>query len=145
MGLKIIDIFTDGACSGNPGLGGWGTILRYGETEKELSGSSDGETTNNRMELTAVIKGLEALKEKCQVTIHTDSQYVMDGATKYIEGWKNRGWKTANKKKVKNIDLWLELDKLLPNHEVKWIWVKGHNGHSENERADVLATSAINK
>ncbi len=144
--MKTVDIYTDGACSGNPGPGGWGALLRFGNNEKELSGGSDGETTNNRMELTAVIKGLEELKEKCEVTIHTDSQYVMDGATKYIKGWKERGWKTANKKKkVKNIDLWLVLDKLLTEHDVKWIWVRGHNGHPENERADELATSAINK
>ncbi|MCP4355443.1 MAG: ribonuclease HI [Proteobacteria bacterium] len=144
--MKTVDIYTDGACSGNPGPGGWGALLRCGDNEKELNGSSDGETTNNRMELTAVIKGLEELKEKCEVTIHTDSQYVMDGATKYIEGWKARGWKTANKKKkVKNIDLWLVLDKLLTEHDVKWIWVRGHNGHPENERADELATSAIKR
>lgn len=136
--MKQIDIFTDGACSGNPGPGGWGTILRYKGTEKELCGGED-DTTNNRMELLAVIKGLESLKERCNVTVHTDSKYVMDGASKWIDGWKAKNWKTANKKPVKNKDLWQKLDEALQQHNVSWIWVKGHSGHVENERADALA------
>ncbi len=140
--MKKIDIFTDGACSGNPGPGGWGAILRYNGHEKELSGGA-ADTTNNRMEMTAVIEGLAALTERCNVTIHTDSKYVMDGVTKYLSGWKQRDWKTADKKDVKNPDLWKALDTLLPQHHISWIWVKGHNGHAENERADLLARQAI--
>ncbi len=140
--LKAVDLFTDGACSGNPGPGGWGAILRYGGHEKELSGGA-AETTNNRMELTAVIEGLAALTSSCAVTVHTDSKYVMDGVTKYLAGWKRRGWKTADKKPVKNIDLWEKLDAALQGHQVKWIWVKGHAGHAENERADALARNAV--
>ena len=136
--MKKIDIFTDGACSGNPGPGGWGTILRYKGTEKELCGGED-DTTNNRMELLAVIRGLESLKETCNVTVHTDSKYVMDGASKWLDGWKAKNWKTANKKPVKNKDLWQGLDEVLQQHNVSWIWVKGHSGHIENERADALA------
>jgi ribonuclease HI len=137
-----VDIFTDGACSGNPGPGGWGTILRTGEHEKELSGG-EAATTNNRMELTAVIRGLEALKRSSAVTIHTDSRYVMDGVTQWMPRWKKNGWKTADKKPVKNEDLWHELDALCAKHELQWRWVRGHSGHPENERADALARGAI--
>jgi ribonuclease HI len=137
-----VDIFTDGACSGNPGPGGWGAILRTGEHEKELSGG-DRATTNNRMELTAVIRGLEALKRSSAVTIHTDSRYVMDGLTQWMPKWKKNGWKTADKKPVKNEDLWRELDVLCAKHDLKWRWVRGHSGHPENERADALARGAI--
>ena len=140
--MTNVDIFTDGACSGNPGPGGWGTILRTGEHEKELSGG-DRATTNNRMELTAVIRGLEALKRPSSVTIHTDSRYVMDGITQWMTRWKKNGWKTADKKPVKNEDLWRELDALCAKHDLKWQWVRGHSGHPENERADALARGAI--
>jgi ribonuclease HI len=137
-----VDIFTDGACSGNPGPGGWGVILRTGAHEKELSGG-DAATTNNRMELTAVIRGLEALKRPSVVTIHTDSRYVMDGLTQWMPRWKKNGWKTADKKPVKNDDLWRELDLQCARHELQWRWVRGHSGHPENERADSLARAAI--
>ena len=140
--MTNVDIFTDGACSGNPGPGGWGTILRTGEHEKELSGGERA-TTNNRMELTAVIRGLEALKRSSAVTIHTDSRYVMDGLTQWLPKWKKNGWKTADKKPVKNEDLWRELDVLCAKHDLKWRWVRGHSGHPENERADALARGAI--
>ena len=140
--MTHVDIFTDGACSGNPGPGGWGTILRTGEHEKELSGGEPA-TTNNRMELTAVIRGLEALKRRSSVTVHTDSRYVMDGLTQWLPKWKKNGWKTADKKPVKNEDLWRELDALCAKHELQWRWVKGHSGHPENERADELARTAI--
>lgn len=140
--MTDVDIFTDGACSGNPGPGGWGTILRTGAHEKELSGG-DRATTNNRMELTAVIRGLEALKRPSAVTIHTDSRYVMDGITQWMQRWKKNGWKTADKKPVKNEDLWRELDALCAKHDLKWRWVRGHSGHPENERADALARGAI--
>ncbi len=137
--MSIIEVFTDGACSGNPGPGGWGVILRYKGTEKELSGGAP-ETTNNRMELTAVIEALKALKRECDVVIHTDSRYVMDGVQQWLPNWKQNGWKTSNKKSpVKNVDLWQELDALLQKHNIRWIWVKGHNGHEENERVDKLA------
>ena len=139
-----IDIFTDGACSGNPGPGGWGAILRCGGHEKELSGGEKA-TTNNRMEMTAVIEGLKALKKNSAVTIHTDSRYVMDGASKWLPGWKKKGWKTADKKPVKNEDLWRALDEAVLRHDVVWRWVRGHDGHLENERADTLARSAIPK
>jgi ribonuclease HI len=135
-------IFTDGACSGNPGPGGWGAILRSGETEKELSGA-EALTTNNRMELTAAIAALEALKKSCRVTLTTDSIYVKDGVTKWIHGWKKNGWKTADKKPVKNEDLWKRLDAAQSQHAITWAWVKGHAGHPENERADALARAAI--
>jgi ribonuclease HI len=138
----LIDIFTDGACSGNPGPGGWGAILRSGHHEKELSGGEKA-TTNNRMELMAVIEGLRALKQKSAVTIHTDSRYVIDGASKWILGWKKKGWKTADKKPVKNEDLWRRLDEARNRHEVKWHWVKGHAGHALNERADSLANRGV--
>ena len=140
--MKQVDLFTDGACSGNPGPGGWGAILRYGAHEKELSGA-ETPTTNNRMELMAVIEGLSSLKTPCAVTVHTDSRYVMDGVTKYIFNWKRNGWKTADKKPVKNVDLWERLDAAIARHRVEWTWVKGHAGHPENERADELARNAI--
>lgn len=137
--MKRVEIFTDGACSGNPGAGGWGAILRYNNIEKELSGG-DTNTTNNRMELTAVICALEALKEPCNITLYTDSRYVMDGIEKWITNWKQNGWKTSNKKSnVKNIELWQKLDQLREQHVIRWVWVKGHAGHKENERCDELA------
>jgi ribonuclease HI len=138
-----IELFTDGACSGNPGPGGWGAILRSGPHESELSGG-EAHTTNNRMELMAVIEGLRAIKKPTQVAIYTDSKYVMDGARSWIVGWKKRGWKTADKKPVKNEDLWRLLDEQQTRHlSVAWNWVRGHSGHVENERADLLARSAI--
>ncbi len=142
MTARNIDIFTDGACSGNPGPGGWAAILRTGAREKELCGGEDA-TTNNRMELTAVIRGLEALKQPSAVTIHTDSRYVMDGTTQWMKRWKKNGWKTADKKPVKNEELWRALDALCERHIVHWRWVRGHSGHRENERADTLARAAI--
>jgi ribonuclease HI len=137
-----VDIFTDGACSGNPGPGGWGVILRHGDIEKELNGGA-ADTTNNRMELTAAIEALEALKRPCKVHIYTDSVYVKDGITKWIAGWKRNGWKTAAKKPVKNVDLWQRLDAALGAHDISWNWVKGHAGHAENERADELAREGM--
>ena len=137
-----VEIFTDGACSGNPGPGGWGAILRYGETEKELWGGAAG-TTNNRMELTAVIEALSALKRPVNAVITTDSKYVRDGVLSWMPRWKANGWKTANKKPVKNQDLWQALDSALGRHEISWQWVKGHAGHPENERADELARRGI--
>jgi ribonuclease HI len=139
--VKHVQIFTDGACKGNPGKGGWGTLLRMGEVEKELSGS-ERETTNNRMELMAAIKGLEALKQPCQVTLHTDSRYVLDGITKWVFGWQKKGWKTADNKPVKNEDLWRALLAAVRPHKIEWVWVKGHDGHPENERVDKLASDA---
>ncbi len=133
-----VEIFTDGACLGNPGPGGWGVLLRWRGHEKELSGG-EVETTNNRMELMAAIKALEALKPGSQADLYTDSKYVMDGITEWIAGWKKNGWRTAAKKPVKNRDLWQQLDQVLEGHEVDWHWVKGHSGHPENERADELA------
>ena len=137
-----VDIFTDGACSGNPGPGGWGAILRYRRVEKELSGA-ERETTNNRMEMMAAISALEALKRPSQVRLHTDSTYLKDGITKWIHAWKARGWKTAGKKPVKNLDLWQRLEGAAAPHRMEWHWVKGHAGHLENERADALARAAI--
>ncbi len=137
-----VEMFTDGACSGNPGPGGWGAILRMGDREKELSGGEPA-TTNNRMELMGVIAGLEALKRPCKIRLHTDSKYVLDGATKWIHGWKKNGWRTADKKPVKNVELWQRLDAARVPHKIDWIWVKGHSGHVENERADELARLAI--
>lgn len=138
-----IKIYTDGACSGNPGPGGWGAILCWNDHEKELSGG-ESDTTNNRMEMMAVIKALEALKnDNSAVTIYTDSKYVLQGATEWLEGWKARGWKSASKKPVKNQDLWERIDSLIQTHAVHFIWVKGHNGHEMNERVDKLAVSAI--
>ena len=138
MSEIVVEIFTDGACKGNPGLGGWGALLRFGDKEKELYGGADA-TTNNRMELTAVIRALESLNRRCVVKLHTDSQYVQKGISEWIINWKKRGWKTADKKPVKNEDLWRELDVLAAQHEIDWIWVKGHAGHEGNERADQLA------
>jgi ribonuclease HI len=140
--MTRIDIFTDGACSGNPGPGGWAAILRSGTHEREISGGERA-TTNNRMELMAVIRALEALKQDCAVTIHTDSRYVMDGAQKWLKNWKANGWKTADKKPVKNEDLWRALDAARAAHDIAWRWVAGHSGHVENERADALARAAI--
>jgi len=134
----IVEIFTDGACKGNPGPGGWGALLRFGEKEKELCGG-ERLTTNNRMELLAVIRALESLNRRCVVKLHTDSQYVQKGISEWIINWKKRGWKTADKKPVKNEDLWRELDQLAVQHDIDWIWVKGHAGHDGNERADALA------
>jgi len=139
--LKKVDIFTDGACKGNPGPGGWGVLLRMGPHEKEMSGS-DPETTNNRMEMTAVIKALAALIEPCDVTLHTDSKYVIDGITKWVHGWKRNGWVNASKQPVRNADLWHELIEVAQRHQVNWQWVRGHNGHVENERVDKLASDA---
>ena len=139
---KTVVIHTDGACSGNPGPGGWGAILEYGGREKELSGA-ESQTTNNRMELMAAIAALETLKRPCQVRLVTDSTYVRDGVTKWIHGWKKNGWKTAARKPVKNEDLWRRLDDAQHRHDVTWEWVKGHAGHPENERADQLAREAI--
>ena len=137
-----VEIFTDGACKGNPGPGGWGALLRFGSEEKEIFGGEPG-TTNNRMELTAVIEALATLKYDCEVTVHTDSQYVQKGITEWIHGWKARGWKTAAKTPVKNADLWRRLDALAAKHRVQWKWVRGHCGHVENERADVLANRGV--
>ena len=139
---EIVEIFTDGACRGNPGPGGWGAILQFKHEEKELSGGAQ-ETTNNRMELQAAIEGLRALKRPMRVAIHTDSTYVKDGITKWIVNWKRNGWKTAARKPVKNVDLWQALDDVLSGHDVEWHWVKGHAGHPGNERADALARAAV--
>ncbi len=141
-GTKDVEIFTDGACSGNPGPGGWGAILRYGEVEKEISGGA-ANTTNNQMELMAAINALEALSRPCRVNLHTDSQYVKNGITQWMKGWVRNGWKTAAKKPVKNADLRKQLDAAVKRHEVKWHWVKGHAGHPDNERADELARTAM--
>ena len=135
---KTIHIFTDGACKGNPGVGGWGALLRYDGREKEIFGG-ERSTTNNRMELTAVIAALSALTRPCRVVLHTDSQYVQKGITEWINGWKARGWRTAAKEPVKNVDLWQKLDEVVRTHDIDWVWVKGHAGHEGNERADELA------
>jgi len=140
--LKHVDIFTDGACSGNPGPGGWGAILRHGDKERELSGG-EANTTNNRMELMAAIMALEALKSPCEVDLYTDSSYVKEGLSNWIHGWKKRGWKTADKKPVKNVELWQLLDAARDRHKVTLHWVKGHAGHAENERADELAREGM--
>ena len=139
--MKRVEIFTDGACKGNPGPGGWGALLRMGQHEKELSGS-EPDTTNNRMEMTAAIRALSALIEPCEVDLHTDSKYLIDGITKWVHGWQKRGWVNASKKPVRNADLWHELIKLTATHRVEWHWVKGHAGHPENERVDRLASDA---
>ena len=139
--MDQVEMFTDGACSGNPGPGGWGTILRAKGTEKELSGG-EKDTTNNRMEMMAVIVGLEALQRGCSVKITTDSQYVMKGMMEWLPGWKKRNWMTAGKKPVKNVDLWQRMEKAAQGHRVEWEWVRGHQGHVENERADQLAVAA---
>lgn len=138
----VVEIYADGACKGNPGPGGWGVLLRAGEREKELFGG-ERETTNNRMELTAVIEALSALKRASRVKVYTDSQYVQKGISEWIHAWKKRGWRTADKKDVKNADLWRRLDELRQGHEVEWHWVKGHAGHPENERADALANKGV--
>jgi ribonuclease HI len=138
----IIDIYTDGACSGNPGPGGWGAILKSGPHEKEIWGL-DPHTTNNRMEILAVIRALEQLKRKSKVRVYTDSQYVQKGISEWIHNWKARGWKTAGKAPVKNVDLWIALDEITARHAVEWHWVKGHAGHAENERADALARRGV--
>jgi ribonuclease HI len=140
--VTTVDIFTDGACSGNPGPGGWGAILRSGTHEKEISGG-EAPTTNNRMEIMAALMALKSLTKPSQVTVHTDSRYLMDGATQWMKRWKANGWKTADKKPVKNDDLWLALEQALAPHDVKWRWVKGHSDHVENNRADALARAAI--
>ena len=139
---EVVTVYADGACKGNPGPGGWGVLIRMGQHSKELFG---GEimTTNNRMELTAVIRALEALKRSCQLKIYTDSVYVQKGMTEWIVGWKARGWRTSDKKPVKNDDLWQQLDGLAQTHEIEWIWVKGHAGHEGNERADALANEGV--
>ena len=139
---EIVEIFTDGACSGNPGPGGWGAILRYRGAEKELSGAA-ADTTNNRMEMTAAIMAIESLNRPVRARLHTDSTYLREGITKWLANWKRNGWKTAARKPVRNVDLWERLDAALTDHDVEWIWVKGHAGHAENERADRLATDAI--
>ncbi len=140
--MEEVDIYTDGACSGNPGPGGWGAILRSGMHEKEIWGGEPA-TTNNRMELMAVIRALNSLKRPVQARVHTDSQYVQKGISEWIHGWKARGWKTAAKEPVKNADLWRELDAAAGRHQVKWLWVRGHSGHPENERADELARRGV--
>ena len=142
--MNKVEIFTDGACKGNPGPGGWGAILRYGTTVKEIYGASKN-TTNNIMELTAVIESLKNLKKPCELIITTDSKYVKNGITEWIHNWKKNGWRTAAKKEVKNKELWIELDSLIQIHSITWDWVKGHSGHPENERADLLANVAIEK
>ena len=139
---KKVIIYTDGACSGNPGPGGWGAVLRYGKHEKELHGG-EGDTTNNRMEMMAAIMALESLKEPCEVTVVTDSVYVKNGMTQWLDGWKKNGWKTADKKPVKNAELWQRLEEAVARHLVEWQWVKGHAGDEMNERADALARKGI--
>ncbi len=140
--MDNIEIYTDGACKGNPGVGGWGALLVAGNKEKELFGG-EKETTNNRMELMAVIQALGALKRPCHITLHTDSQYVLKGITEWITGWKAKGWKTASKAPVKNVDLWQQLDAARNIHEIDWRWVRGHTGHPGNERADQLANRGV--
>lgn len=141
--MKVV-IYTDGACSGNPGPGGWGAILRYGDHEKEMNGG-ELDTTNNRMEMMAVIESLKALKKSCIIDLYTDSVYVKDGVTKWLDGWKAKGWKTAAKKPVKNQDLWELIDQEISRHQIEWHWIKGHAGHPDNERADELAREGILK
>lgn len=141
---EAVTLHTDGACRGNPGPGGWAAVLAYGDREKELYGY-EPDTTNNRMELMAVISGLEALRRPCDVRVITDSQYVMKGVTEWMDAWKRRGWRTADRKPVRNVDLWQRLDEALARHRVEWQWVRGHAGHDGNERADVLANRAIDE
>ncbi|MDX1796734.1 MAG: ribonuclease HI [Hydrogenovibrio sp.] len=142
--MHEVEIFTDGGCRGNPGIGGWGALLRTGKHEKTLKGA-ERDTTNNRMELTAAIKALQALKKPCKVVLTTDSQYVKNGITQWLPNWKKNNWKTAAKKPVKNQDLWQALDAAIQTHQVEWAWVKGHAGHAENERADELANQAMDE
>jgi ribonuclease HI len=139
---QAVHIHTDGACKGNPGPGGWGAVLQFGDEEREIFGG-ERETTNNRMELTAVIEALTVLKRRCPVVLHTDSQYVQKGITEWIHGWKARGWKTASKEPVRNVDLWRRLDELASGHDIEWKWVRGHAGHAGNERADALANRGV--
>ena len=139
---KIVDLYSDGACKGNPGVGGWGVLLRFGEVEKALCGGQR-ETTNNRMELQAVIEGLKALNRSCLVRVHTDSRYVQQGISEWLPNWIRRGWKTAGGSAVKNQDLWRELSEQAARHRIEWLWVKGHAGHPENERADALANEGV--
>ncbi len=140
--MTTIDIYTDGACKGNPGPGGWGAYLKSGDHEKDIFGG-DSQTTNNRMELMAVIEALKTLKNRSQIRLFIDSQYVKNGINLWISNWKKNGWRTSNKKAVKNVDLWMKLDELVPNHEIEWIWVKGHAGNLGNERADALANQGV--
>ncbi len=140
--MDKVEIYTDGACSGNPGPGGWGALMVFKGDEREISGG-EFETTNNRMELTAAIKALTTLKRSCHIDVYTDSMYVSDGITKWLENWKRRGWKTAAKKPVKNADLWQRLEQACERHEIEWHWVRGHKGHPENERADALARQGM--
>lgn len=140
--MDKIEIYTDGACKGNPGVGGWGALLVSGAKEKELFGG-EKESTNNRMELMAVIQALDALKRPCEIKLHTDSQYVLKGMTEWIKGWKAKGWKTASRAPVKNVDLWQALDQAQARHKIEWIWVRGHTGHPGNERADQLANRGV--
>lgn len=140
----IVKLYTDGACRGNPGVGGWGVLMRYGDHEKTLKGY-EAHTTNNRMEITAVLEGLRALKRACEIHVYTDSMYVKNGITEWVHNWQTRGWKTANKKPVKNADLWQALLEETHRHKIEWHWVKGHSGHVENERADQLANEAIDE
>lgn len=139
---ETIDIYTDGACKGNPGVGGWGALLRFDGKSRELFGG-EALTTNNRMELTAVIRALEALKRHCRVRVHTDSTYVQQGISLWIHNWKKRGWRTSDKRPVKNVDLWQQLDDLAQKHDIEWLWVRGHSGHDGNERADDLANKGV--
>ncbi|MCB1949002.1 MAG: ribonuclease HI [Burkholderiales bacterium] len=141
---KIVDIYTDGACKGNPGVGGWGAVLKYGVHEQEIFGG-EKHTTNNRMELLAAIRALESLKRACRVRLYTDSQYVHNGIGQWMQAWKARNWRTANKKPVKNEDLWRTLDRLSQKHDIEWLWVRGHAGHEGNERADMLANRGVKK
>jgi ribonuclease HI len=140
--MTIIDIYTDGACKGNPGPGGWGAFLKSGDHEKDIFGG-ESQTTNNRMELMAVIEALKTLKNRSRIRLFIDSQYVKNGINIWISNWKKNGWRTSNKKAVKNVDLWMQLDELVPNHEIEWIWVKGHAGNFGNERADALANQGV--
>jgi len=142
--MKQVEIFTDGACKGNPGPGGWAALLRMGRHEKELAGA-ESDTTNNRMELTAAIRGLQALIEPCSVTLYSDSKYVLDGITKWVAGWQRRGWTNASKEPVRNADLWHELIEVAGRHEITWQWVRGHSGHPENERVDRLASDEADR
>lgn len=144
MTQQTVYLYTDGACKGNPGIGGWGVIMQYKQHEKELFGAEEN-TTNNRMELTAIIQGLSALTRSCHVVIHTDSQYVKNGMEKWIHNWKTNNWFTASKQPVKNQDLWQQLDQLAQKHTIEWQWIKGHSGHPKNERADALANQGIHE